>query len=83
MLGDKITGLPTSPHHTSRGHTFINQLFYLIGLGGLAVSLDVDRPREVRARSCEGILPRGRWFKVVNHEHIVDPPVLRDLQAIC
>ena len=58
---------------------FINQLLYLVGLGGLHVSFDVDGPGEVRARLCEGILPRGCWFEVVDCEHIVDPPVLRNL----
>ena len=62
---------------------FIDQPFYLIGLGGLGVSFDIDGPREVGVRLCKGILPGGCWLKVVDHEHIVDPPVLRDLQVIC
>ena len=62
---------------------FINQPFYLVGLGGLSVSFDIDGPREVGVRLCEGILPGGHWLKVVNHEHIVDLPVLGDLQVIC
>ena len=58
---------------------FINQLLYLVGLGGLCVSFDIDEPGEARARLCEGILPGGHWFEVIDCEHIVDPPVVRNL----